>query len=1291
MGFLEDIGEVGSAIIGGALALGGAALAVFSAGTLASVGIGLASFGLGLIERSVRLSQLQDGVQQNVTSSVAGLPVIYGRAKVGGKVVDTRVDGSTDENKDLYRVLAFCVGSEDGTGVEEYEEIKFDERAAVSAPNFQTLSDGINSNHSEIDPFWEKDGDWVLDYGLYAGTDSQTVDSKLNALDSAAWPSSSEGKGISYAAFLLRFDEDKFASGIPNVTATIKGQHVYDPRDSTWKWSDNPILCLLDYLTSERYGAGLTYTQRDGGTEPTEIDEASFIDAANYAEVTVTYDENSNAQARFSCNGWLNTADRLKRNINSLLSSCRGELVYQNGKVRIIVRRQKNPTTFSLDETNIIGDWEWHRSGSEKVPNAISVQYNDSGEDFNTLEETWPKRDQNDFLPSDNDIPKTREMDLPMTDDDITARQIAMVTLKELREDASIAVTCTEAALQLEVGDVVPLSHPTPGWTDKEFWVMGMSINPDHTVRLALKEYSDSAYSLSPLSDRPSTPGTNLPDPFSITAPTNLSAGSGSGTSVEFSDGTVQPRALATWTAPSDAFFKYAEVQYRGITDADNSSVSENWQTAPLVRHDDDQQVYLDQVKNGWEYEVRVRAINQIGVKSAWVTTNVTISATGGHYPIIKLTTSESGGDGTVTAEVIDPAGTSNSTINFYKRVGQSGFPGTPDQQNTGVSSSGTASFTTSLDSSRNTFVKVEAILDSNGNSSEKIATLDSDTSANIDNIGASVDEDTGEVVVSIDGDSDAAKHYITVGQGSVPADPDGTDSQADATLNSRSGTVNTGVTVPRGTTVYVKARPQNSAGDLAPADHIRLATTSYGEKTAGHPIILVDTSEATDGSTGSLTATVIDPDGGNLTVRFFTRQGHESYGSADATFTAVPSGTGKSQNVTLVEKKNSWIKVEAEVESNGLKNSKEVAFDPNDTPLVTSLSADIANNGQIAITSAGDSDTDHIDIEVTGDLTESLTIPSRSGTVSTSGSIDPGETVTITATPVSASSTSGQSVSIEKTRGEGEQTAFQPTISIDVAPQSIPIIKDITFTGELGANGAGPVKVEYRINGGSWNREDSPFTRTFIPELDRDKVIQARAVDTGQSPEVFSDVKQVTIPGLRIDVDIPGVQVGDRQSGFQETGIPGENFQSPRIRTPDGLTDLLDPSTQKFFNVDLDASTATVAGKSASGVKTDSDKGASADNDLTSLDTNGYVDRAGGAVKDTDNVNGTPASDIDDGASRARSGLNADGSMETTNINSGNLPGGVQSSDGHRIPGSIVSTSSPSGSAEDGTIWSQI
>lgn len=101
-------------------------------------------------------------------------------------------------------------------------------------------------------------------------------------------------KPLAFAHITVKKD-DVWQGGLPNVSVVVKGAKVYDPRESshlstnatTWEWSDNPALCLLNYLTNSEYGCSVSYD---------EIDIDSFISLANVCDEEITYSNKSSVR-----------------------------------------------------------------------------------------------------------------------------------------------------------------------------------------------------------------------------------------------------------------------------------------------------------------------------------------------------------------------------------------------------------------------------------------------------------------------------------------------------------------------------------------------------------------------------------------------------------------------------------------------------------------------------------------------------------------------------------------------------------------------------------------------------------------------------------------------------------------------------------------------------------------------------------------------------------------------------------------------------------------------------------
>ena len=92
----------------------------------------------------------QQGVEVNSTASESALPILYGKNKVGLKIIDIRQkEVSTDNFKTLSVTGAICVASGGGNataerGINAVEYVYFDEVLAIDGPIFPA-NDGTNN------------------------------------------------------------------------------------------------------------------------------------------------------------------------------------------------------------------------------------------------------------------------------------------------------------------------------------------------------------------------------------------------------------------------------------------------------------------------------------------------------------------------------------------------------------------------------------------------------------------------------------------------------------------------------------------------------------------------------------------------------------------------------------------------------------------------------------------------------------------------------------------------------------------------------------------------------------------------------------------------------------------------------------------------------------------------------------------------------------------------------------------------------------------------------------------
>lgn len=200
---------------------------------------------------------------------------------------------------------------------------------------------------------------------------------------------------------------------------------------------------------------------------------------------------------RFTCNGIIDTSREIKTNLEDMLTCCRGNIYYEGtGKYVMFIKKPTTAeTTITLTEDNIIGDWKWTMPAIKETANIVKASYINKHKEYQTDYITWPKaRETNQYLIDDNYFENLREINLNFTINSLRAKHIAMVILKETRDMIKASCKCKEEALKLRVGSLVNVTHSTPAWVAKSFWVEGITILQDGNIGVSLTSYTAANY-----------------------------------------------------------------------------------------------------------------------------------------------------------------------------------------------------------------------------------------------------------------------------------------------------------------------------------------------------------------------------------------------------------------------------------------------------------------------------------------------------------------------------------------------------------------------------------------------------------------------------------------------------------------------------------------------------------------------------------------------------------------------------------------------------------------------------
>ena len=562
---------MGSSIL---YAAGGIALtstaAIMAVGALGYLALTAAtSMALNALIPKPKLQGVNRGYQTNTRGSALDHQIIYGKVKTGGAIIYNEATGVN--NKDLHRIIAYA-----GHEVTSFDEIYINDEVVT-----------LDGTGNVISPA-KYDG--LIRIKEHLGSPSQTADTYLVAESAGLWTTQHTLNGIAYLYIRLSFSSDAFPNGVPEITATIKGKKIYDPRDGTTAWSDNPALCIRDYITS---GYGL-------GEEAAQLDDTLVSAAANVCDETDT----EAGTTRYTCNGAFLTSATPYDMLNDLLTSMGGMLWYAQGKWRM------KPAYWTVPALSLTNDDL--RSGlnvstrHSRRDNFNIVKGTFRGEESNWQVTDYPEVKNTDFINADGGQESTADIDLPFTDNSIEARRTARIALERNRQQLTVQASFGLRALAVQVGDNITLTVPRMGWDNKEFevisWNFGLVDTLDLQVTMTLREISESVFDEVDDGIVYERDNTTLLSPFEV-------PGVGLNATVVakvFAEKLVNELTL-TVTSASNLRIDSVEVQYKAVADTDYTTVA----SGELGKF-----VIID-LEKGF-YDARARAINTFGVKGEW-------------------------------------------------------------------------------------------------------------------------------------------------------------------------------------------------------------------------------------------------------------------------------------------------------------------------------------------------------------------------------------------------------------------------------------------------------------------------------------------------------------------------------------------------------------------------------------------------------------------------------------------------------------------------------------------------
>ncbi|EAO3197399.1 DUF1983 domain-containing protein [Salmonella enterica] len=303
-------------------------------------------------------------------------------------------------------------------------------------------------------------------------TNRQTADPYMLE-NCPSWKEDMIGKGITWLRVSLKFNAEKFPSGIPNIKVEKFGREVYDPRTGLTEYSNNAALVILDYYRN--------YLK----VPDSDINWDQFQEAANICDEEVITGANT-VEKRYTINGEFDLSENKVSILEGMLAACAGDVTYTAGKHGLLVGAYYGPATEVITESQLAGDIEImpEVSQAERV-NTIKGTFVDPQQGY--TEADFPSVSVGEWVTEDG-VEISQDMKLRFVTSEFQAQRLADVKLKRTRIARTMNVTLNLSGYRYRPGMYVKVNFPSLGIVNVEMRVTDWKFGVQNGVQLTLKQ-----------------------------------------------------------------------------------------------------------------------------------------------------------------------------------------------------------------------------------------------------------------------------------------------------------------------------------------------------------------------------------------------------------------------------------------------------------------------------------------------------------------------------------------------------------------------------------------------------------------------------------------------------------------------------------------------------------------------------------------------------------------------------------------------------------------------------------
>ncbi len=320
-----------------------------------------------------------------------------------------------------------------------------------------------------------------------------------------------------------------------------------------------------------------------------------------------------NATPRYTCNGLFKTDVQPRQIIQGILSSFAGRLLTNGRKFAVYAGVWQGSSGNSYSESDLVSGIKLTSLRPKReLFNGVKGVYIDP--DQNWQEVSFPPVTSATYLARDNNLQTLQSIDLPFTDNALTAQRLAKITLERNARQIFFEADLKLGAMKNQATDVVSVNNDRLGFSGKTFEIQKIRLEqqsdergtPYLIARMQAAETDANVYAWASSEGADPVPAarSNLPSSNNVTAP---GAPVATESLYETQSGAgLKSKVALSWADVSDAFVVGYQVEYKPPDGL--------WQIWEVTNRTSSEITDL----SAGAYKFRLKSINQQGATSAY-------------------------------------------------------------------------------------------------------------------------------------------------------------------------------------------------------------------------------------------------------------------------------------------------------------------------------------------------------------------------------------------------------------------------------------------------------------------------------------------------------------------------------------------------------------------------------------------------------------------------------------------------------------------------------------------------